>query len=283
MIVQRILNDLGLAATKVDPVSGGDINKAYCLHTGQGRFFLKVNEAHHYPAMMEKEARGLLALQQNGFLQIPAIVKSGMAGNHQYLLLEWIEKGQPGPGCWKDFGSGLARMHKQDQLHFGWEEPNYIGSLPQYNESKDDWPSFYQEQRIIPLVKRLFEEGVFGKADLKMSELLCNKLENLFPAEAPALLHGDLWAGNYRVCSNGKVAIFDPAVYCGHREMDIGMSRLFGGFSSDFYSAYHEVYPLEKGWEQRLPLAQLYPLLVHALLFGGHYPESARDILVRFS
>lgn len=283
MIVQRILDDLGFVATRRDPVSGGDINKAYCLHSAEGRFFLKVNEAHRYPAMMDKEARGLRALGQYGFLQVPGVVKSGVVNSTQYLLLEWIEKGVPGSGCWKEFGRGLALIHKQQQPHFGWEEQNYIGSLPQYNEYKDDWPSFYSEQRIIPLVKRLTDEGLFSKADGKMAEILCKRLEHLFPAEAPALLHGDLWAGNYRVGSNGKVTIFDPAVYCGHREMDIGMSRLFGGFNSDFYSAYHEMYPLEKGWEQRIPLTQLYPLLVHAVLFGGHYPGSARDILARFS
>ena len=115
-----------------------------------------------------------------------------------------------------------------------------------------------------------------------MAETFCKQLNHLFPSEPPSLLHGDLWSGNYMISSAGYAAIYDPAVYFGHREMDIGMTKLFGGFEQRFYSAYQEAYPMEKNWMQRLPLTQLYPLLVHAVLFGGHYVSSSREIIIQF-
>jgi len=129
------------------------------------------------------------------------------------------------------------------------------------------------------LVMQLFNSNAFSKKDVTAAEKLCEKLNEVLPLEPPALLHGDLWSGNFMVTANGYAAIFDPAVYYGHREMDIGMTKLFGGFDQPFYDAYEEVYPLEKGWKQRLQLAQLYPILVHAILFGGHYIDKAKTIL----
>ena len=116
-----------------------------------------------------------------------------------------------------------------------------------------------------------------------MAESLCNRFEQIFPKEPPALLHGDLWGGNYLIDSSGEVAIYDPAVYYGHREMDIGMARLFGGFDPRFYDQYNNTYPLENGWERRVGVTQLYPLLVHAILFGGHYINQARKIVKDFA
>ncbi|MCE3259411.1 MAG: hypothetical protein K0S12_1052, partial [Bacteroidetes bacterium] len=118
--------------------------------------------------------------------------------------------------------------------------------------------------------------GVFTKSDLTHAEKLCAKLPDLFPEETPSLLHGDLWSGNFMVSASGQACIYDPAVYYGHREMDLGMTKLFGGFDNEFYSAYEETYPLEKNWRERLLLTQLYPVLVHAVLFGGGYADSAR-------
>jgi fructosamine-3-kinase len=129
-------------------------------------------------------------------------------------------------------------------------------------------------------VKQLSDARTFSKKDVELAEIVCNNMDDLFPAEPPSLLHGDLWSGNYMVASHGKAAMYDPAVYYGHREMDIGMTRLFGGFDQKFYSAYQETYPLQPGWQQRVELTQLYPVLVHAILFGGHYVSDAREKLV---
>jgi len=170
-------------------------------------------------------------------------------------------------------------MHLQQQPYFGWQYNNYIGSLLQKNLIQNRWASVYIECMIKPLVKRLVDSSAFNKSDFTAAEIFYIKAKEIFPTEPPSLLHGDLWSGNFMVAQNGTAAIFDPAVYCGHREMDIGMSKLFGGFDAGFYDAYNEVYPLEKNWWQRLPFTQLYPLLVHAILFGGHYVQSARNIL----
>lgn len=284
MPLQSILDDCGLVITNVEQVHGGDINQAYCLYTVGAKYFLKVNDALQYPAMFEKEAKGLEVLSKNvTTIRIPQVIKYGSAGQDQYLLLEWIETGKPGKTSMEEFGSAMANMHQKPESYFGWEEDNYIGSLQQSNTKYDSWGLFYAECRIIPLVQLLFNTGVFSKYDVAATELFCKKLNHLFPQEPSSLLHGDLWAGNFMITSTGDAAIYDPAIYYGHREMDIGMTKLFGGFDQRFYDAYNSVYPLEKNWLQRLPLSQLYPLLVHAVLFGGHYVSDAREIVKKFS
>ena len=281
--LKNIFDDCGLNVLRYERVHGGDINEAYCLITSNGKFFLKVNENSEYPLMFEREAHGLELLRKNCTLIVPGVVKHGSFGDQQYLLLEWLEKGLPQKNMWEKFGEGLALMHQQPQGYFGLDEDNYIGSRRQLNDRHDDWQTFYTECRIMSLVRSLFYSRIYSSSDLKKAESLCSRFGQIFPMESSALLHGDLWAGNYLIHSSGYAAIYDPAVYCGHREMDIGMTKLFGGFDSSFYDSYNKTYPLEKGWEQRLPLTQLYPLLVHAVLFGGHYASTARDIIKRFA
>ncbi|MCW3091171.1 MAG: hypothetical protein JWP81_2240 [Ferruginibacter sp.] len=281
MPLQSIIADCGLTVSRYEAVHGGDINRAYCLYTATGKYFLKVNDHQRYPDMFVKEAAGLLALSENSSLTVPQVIKSGTVHNEQYLLMEWLGRGMPKANFWENFGAGLAMMHQHSKPYFGWNEENFIGSLLQKNQQYDTWHSFYIECRIMPLVKTLYSSGAFTNTDISAAESFCNTLENVFPPESPALLHGDLWSGNYMVAENGQAAIFDPAVYYGHREMDIGMTCLFGGFQRQFYDAYNNVYPLESSWHQRLPFTQLYPLLVHAILFGGHYVKKVRDIIVR--
>jgi protein-ribulosamine 3-kinase len=284
MPLKSIFDDCDLVVSKYEQVYGGDINLAYCLYTGNAKYFLKVNNATLYPAMFEKEAKGLKALEKNiTTISVPQVIKHGLSGHEQYLLLEWIEAGKPGRNTLESFGKSMATLHQQAQPYFGWEEDNYIGSLRQDNTKYDSWHPFYAECRIMPLVQLLFNTGAFSKEDIVVAESFCKKLKQIIPKEAPSLLHGDLWAGNFMIKSKGDAAIYDPAVYYGHREMDIGMTKLFGGFDQRFYDGYNSVYPLEKNWSQRLPLTQLYPLLVHAILFGGHYVSTARGIIKKFS
>lgn len=232
--------------------------------------------------MFEKEARGLDLLRKNCSLIVPQIIKAGALDDKQYLILEWLDKGSPKKDMWEKFGQGLATLHKKPQEYFGLNEDNYIGSLQQKNTRHSDWTTFYAECRILLLVKILFDEGTYSKSDLAKAEKFCQRVKEIFPSEPPSFLHGDLWAGNYMIHSSGYAAIYDPAVYFGHREMDIGMTKLFGGFDQQFYNAYNEAYPLEKDWQKRLSLAQLYPILVHAVLFGGHYISSAKNIMASF-
>ena len=281
-VIEHIEKSLGAPITRYEPLHGGDINRCFCLFSPDSRYFLKLNDADRFPQMFEKEAAGLDALRNGSGLTIPTVIQQGTVLGLQWLLLQWLEKETPGDLSLQHFGGKLAAMHRQAQPFFGWHTNNFIGSLPQVNTPHSNWADFYTVCRIMPLVKILFNNECFTKPDIDLASSFCKKLVDFFPFEPPALLHGDLWSGNYMITENGGAALFDPAVYYGHREMDIGMTKLFGGFGQSFYDAYHEKYPLEKGWTQRLPLTQLYPLLVHAVLFGAHYIETARQVLKKW-
>jgi fructosamine-3-kinase len=280
-VIQHIAKKTAVSITRCEPVRGGDINQCFCLFTADKRYFLKINDAARLPSLFEKEAAGLEALRKSSLI-VPAVIQHGIVLNHQWLLLEWLEKSAPTGLSLDDFGAALAGMHAQNQAFFGWHTDNFIGTLPQINTPFNNWADFYTECRIMPLVKILFNKKNFTKRDIELASSFCEKLTAIFPPETPALLHGDLWGGNFMITAAGRAAVFDPAVYYGHREMDIGMSRLFGGFSQAFYDAYHAQYPLQNGWMQRLPVTQLYPVLVHAVLFGGHYIGTALAILKKW-
>jgi fructosamine-3-kinase len=274
-------HELQVKITQAEQVHGGDINQTFILHSPKGNLFLKLNNKDRAD-MFEKEYKGLEISGNTKAIAVPRPLITGTYGNDIYLVMECIEKGKASADFWQVFGRQLAALHKNSNEHFGLDHDNYIGSLPQKNDRRDSWSTFYAEQRILFLVRKAFDEKKCGIDDTRITERLCSKLGSLFPAEQPALLHGDLWSGNYMTGHTGMPVIYDPAVYYGHREMDIGMSLLFGGFDSSFYDHYNEFWPMEKNWRQRVDLTQLYPLLVHLILFGGHYYHSVRDILKKY-
>jgi fructosamine-3-kinase len=278
---ESVVDSLGLDVLAVSPVAGGDINKAFRLSTTTGEFFLKVNDALRYPKMFEQEARGLAALTGDN-VRVPRVMRFGEVRGQQFLLLEWIERGAGAMDAWEKFGTGLAEIHKKPQKHFGLSSDNFIGSLSQSNRPSLSWPQFYSDQRILPLVKNLRDHGSFDNSDVASAEALCKRLAEIYPLEHPSLVHGDLWSGNFMFDDDGSACIFDPAVYCGHREMDLAMTKLFGGFDEKFYDGYRVNYPLDSGWERRLRISQLYPILVHAILFGGRYVKQAASIINKF-
>jgi fructosamine-3-kinase len=263
-------------------VSGGSINDAFEIETSSGKFFLKINSASRFPNMFEAEKRGLELLAQSSFL-VPKPLKVGVAGDTQFILMEWIEKGAPKEGFWDQFGRSLAKLHSITSKQFGLDHDNYIGSLPQCNSEHGNWAGFYREDRLVPQMKLAEKNGRLTSQMKNGFEGLFRSLENIFPNENPSLLHGDLWSGNMMVAANGTPCIFDPAVYYGHREMDLAMMALFGGFGDAWVDAYNEVYTLESGWRERIPLGQLYPLMVHVNLFGGGYTSSVERILYQFT
>lgn len=263
------------------PVSGGSINRCYRLETSAGIFFLKENEAEKFPGMFEAEQKGLELLAQNHAFTVPAVYAQLISGNHSLLLLEWLEKSSPGKSSWFDAGTCLAKLHRATADAFGLDHDNYIGSLPQSNHRHASWADFFALERILPQVKRARDNGAIDAGISTRAERFCARMEEIFPKETPSLLHGDLWSGNFFFAQNGP-AVFDPAVYYGHREMDLAMTKLFGGFDPDFYSGYENEFAPEKKWRQRVDFCNLYPLLVHVNLFGGGYLYDVKSILSSF-
>ncbi len=263
-------------------VGGGSINDTRMIKTEEGDFFVKINSASRYPQMFEKEAKGLEILKQADVIDIPNVVGFGENNDDAFLILNYIKSSAKSPGFWTEFGEKLAMLHKNSNEYFGLDHDNYIGSLHQSNKPHKTWEDFFREERLEPQIEKAYNSGEIDKATIKMFDRFFNKLGEIFPVEPPSLIHGDLWGGNYMVNETGNPVLIDPAVYYGHREMDLGMSQLFGGFSNEFYRAYDNTFPLEPGWQKRLDYCNLYPLMVHVNLFGGGYVGSVKTILSKF-
>jgi fructosamine-3-kinase len=271
-----------IQVTESTRLYGGDINETYVLNTTGGKFFLKINVSEAGADFFEKEKEGLDQLRSANTVRIPQPYFVGVTGHQQYLVMEYLEKGRTNKLFWEHFGNSLASLHRNTNNQFGLAYDNYIGRLSQSNSRHLNWPEFYADERILKLVRQANSLGLLNTQQVDAASRLCARLVNLIPDEAPALLHGDLWSGNFMVADNGQAAIFDPAIYYGHREMDLAMTQLFGGFEMRFYQAYHESFPLHTGWQLRTEIFQLYPLLVHLLLFGVQYLQRVSSILMRF-
>ena len=262
-------------------LSGGDINNLYLLETTTLPLVVKSNSIADFPNMFEYEKKGLEKLKQTKTIQIVDTINQINHNDLSFLILNYIKTSPETSEFWEKFGLQLNQLHQTQSISFGLDTPNYIGSLPQQNNWCTTWTEFYVTQRLEPQLKKIVEKG-FLKELVTQFEKLYHQLDSLFPKEPASLLHGDLWNGNFISGENNTPWLIDPAIYFGHREMDIGMTMLFGGFDSIFYSAYNCENPLEKNWEERVPLTQLYPLLVHVNLFGNQYSEPIKSILNRF-
>lgn len=252
-------------------VSGGNINNTVKLVTDQGPFFLKWNEDQDSDDLFEKEERGLSLLRHANDLATPQVLGRGKVGLKNYLLQEFIEKNAPKSTFWEDFGHGLATQHQKTMDQFGLNHDNHIGKLPQKNEPRDNWIDFFIENRLEVQLGLAIYNRYIDQSFAKKFRTVYPQLPGMLPDEPPALLHGDLWSGNFMVGPEGNPYIFDPAVYYGHREIELAFTRLFGGFDPQFYHSYHEAFPLEPGFEERVDIYNLYPLLVHVNLFGTSY------------
>lgn len=266
------------------PVSGGSINECYHLISKDNRhFFVKINRL-SFADNFENEKFNLEYLKNKSSLIVPEVwgIVKNEVDHRVYLVLEYLEKTAETKEFYELFGKGLAELHQHSHSHFGWFQDNYIGSLSQSNSWCEQWIDFFVTQRLEPLVKKCFDSGMWEKRDLVCFENLYKNLGDIFPKEVPSLLHGDLWQGN-RMAVSGGVAVFDAACYFGHREMDIAMNFLFGQLPGTFFDAYNAVYPLEKGFLDRKDLYNLYPLLVHAVLFGRSYIYEIKSIIKKFA
>ncbi len=265
------------------PIGGGDISQARLLETSRGRFFIKLNRGAGAVRMFATEAKGLELLSATKTLQTPQVIGWADSPDGNFLLLEYIETSYRSEGFWEEFGTALAALHRHTSPHFGLDHDNFIGSLPQRNGLHSTWTDFFIHERLGPQLDLALETDRLQSADARLFEKLYPKLPDICPAEPPSLTHGDLWSGNFLVGAGSHPVLIDPAVSYAHRETDLAMSRLFGGFERPFYRSYEAAWPLAPGFEQRLPVFQLYYLMVHLNLFGGGYAGSVRSILRRFA
>ncbi|NVJ86944.1 MAG: fructosamine kinase family protein [Algoriphagus sp.] len=262
-------------------IAAGNHNQGIQLSSSEGIFFLKLNFDHEKDILV-REAQGLDLLRNSTFLKVPEVFGFGRIEDYNYLLTEFIEGGRKAPNYWENLGIGLAHLHLTQQEFFGLDHDNFIASLYQKNLHTTNWLDFFIEQRLEPLLGKAYFDRLIPLEFLKKFQEIYPKLKDLFPEEAPSLVHGDLWSGNVIIHEDGQPCLIDPAVYFGHREMDIAFSRLFGGFDSQFYDAYSSVFPLKPGFEARMGVYNLYPLLVHLNLFGTAYLPGIEKIVNRF-
>ncbi len=277
-VVPAVEAALGSAVVAWDGVSGGDINDAHEAQLADGRWvFVKSNR--DAPAgMFEAEARGLDWLGQARALRVPAVIAQGPS----FLVIECIRPGPRKPDFDERLGRGLAALHRWGAPSFGLDHDNFIGRLPQSNRPLPTWAEFYRERRLLPQLRLAVDGQRASPAMRRGFDQLLARLEELVgPPEPPARLHGDLWGGNAMVDEQGMPCLIDPAVHGGHREVDLAMMRLFGGFGARVFAAYHEAFPLPPGHQERVPLYQLYFLMVHVNLFGGSYVASVEQALAR--
>ncbi len=232
--------------------------------------------------MFEAEKAGLEELAAVQAVRVPRPLAVGATADAAFLALEWIDFGDVRPDSETRLGEQLAWQHRVLAREFGWTRNNSIGNTSQVNTAHADWPTFFRERRLRPQLDLAASNGYTGTLQMRGARLL-ESIDAFFTSykPVPSLLHGDLWGGNWGTDSGGQPVIFDPAVYYGDRETDIAMARLFGGFGSRFYTAYHSTWPLDQAAGTRRTLYNLYHVLNHLNLFGGGYLAQAEDMIAR--
>jgi protein-ribulosamine 3-kinase len=273
-----------VSSSEFIPQSGGSINDTYQVLVGNGqKYFLKLNSSQEFPGLFLKEKSGVEYLGKQKIFPVPSVIACEDVSDTQLLLLEWINKGERHTAFWGNFGERLARLHRIKNDLFGFFDDNYMGALPQQNTFAKDWVCFFINSRISPLVQLALDKQLLTSKHVISFERLYKKLPVIFDNDGPSLLHGDLWSGNFMCNAEGQPVLIDPAVYYGHRSMDLGMTILFGGFDRKFYEAYHYHYPLPSNHSAQWEVANLYPLLIHLNLFGSGYLSQIEGILKKIT
>ncbi len=266
-------------AKNMDARGGGCINEAFQITDGARHFFVKTNSPDKQ-AMFAAEAAGLAALSENKSLRVPALICVGSNKDAAFLALEYIALSRGDKRSARLLGAQLAALHKVSAARFGWQQNNYIGATPQINTWEDDWAHFYAMHRLqYQLQLPANRIAPLLQAGDRLLPHIADFFSDYRPR--PALLHGDLWGGNWGADEEGQPVIFDPAVYFGDHEADLAMTELFGGFPPDFYAAYRDAYALDAGYKVRKQLYNLYHVLNHHHLFGGAYGEQARRMMLQ--
>lgn len=278
-IAERVERLLGTAVEAAAPVAGGDICTATRVRLADGSSALVKTRADPPAGFFEAEARGLRWLGEVA----PAAQVLAVADD--CLVLRWIEPARPTPEAGAAFGHALAGLHSAGADRYGAEADGFIGALPMSNAAADTWPEFFAERRVLPYLAMASDRGHLDEHDRQAVERVVRRITELAgPPEPPARLHGDLWAGNVVWSTDHQGVLVDPAAHGGHRETDLAMLALFGlPHLPRVLDAYDERTPLAAGWQDRVPLHQLFPLLVHAVLFGGHYGRAAGEAARRLA
>lgn len=268
--------------------SGGCIHRAEIVQLSDTRRYF-VKSSPNAGEMLRLEAEGLNALAATATIRIPKVIAVGEINAQEHCLILEVIESQQKPATDEPLrllGRQLALLHRNARsASYGWHEHNFLGSNRQSNTTSSSWTKFFAEQRLLPQLQMARNRGVGTRELFRLADRLIGRLDQLIPEndEHASLLHGDLWNGNFLIDDDGQPVIFDPAVYYGHREAELAMPLLFGGFPAEFFEAYQEVWPLAEGWPERVELYKLYHLLNHLNLFGSGYLESCVEIVRRFS
>lgn len=280
-LVGAIARTLDAAVVSSTRVGGGDVAEAFRFELADDRtVFVKT---HRDPPdhCFTTEATGLAWLASASAVPVPEVlsVSDGDRRTPPHLALRWVDaEGRPTAHDDAAFGRRLARLHRAGAPHFGRADRRTTGSRALPNEPCGTWAEFFSTQRLLPLIRLAEAAGALSAATLADIGRIADDLDELGgPPEPAARLHGDLWAGNRLVDPTGTSWLIDPAAHGGHREFDLAMMRLFGGFGRAAFVGYDEEYPLADGWRDRIPLHQLAPLMVHAIKFGGGYAAATDD------
>lgn len=277
----RQTENLEFTPSAYERVYGGDINQCYLLSDSHHRYFVKTNRAQHLP-MLQAEINSLNILQAVNVLTVPRPVAVGASADCAYLVLEYYSMHRQGDAG--KLAQGLAELHHQTSPdgRFGWHENNFIGTSPQYNRWHSRWGEFWLEERLQPQLNAAYRAG-HEKILRPLAQQLEARLDDIWGDYQPAasLLHGDLWGGNAAYLDSGEPVIYDPVSYYGDRETDLALTELFGGFPPEFYQEYQRIWPLQRGYETRKQLYNLYHLLNHLNLFGEEYLAQCRSILAQ--
>lgn len=272
---------LGSMVRSSGRVSGGDVATSYRVELADGRTVFAKTRAEAPSGFFVTEASGLQWLRSAQAVAVPEVL--AVAEAPPMLALEWIEPGRVSASTGTGLGQSLAALHQTGSACFGREDRRPTGSRQLPNDPAPSWAEFYRERRLRPLAQIAEATGALSADTVTSLRRLADRVEGLLgPAEPPARLHGDLWAGNRLVDVDGRSWLIDPAAFGGHREFDLAMMRLFGGFGAEVFSAYDEAHPLADGWEERVALHQVAPLVVHAVKFGGGYVRAVTEAIGRY-
>ena len=277
-VLRDIADEIGVGIVRATGVQGGDVATAFRLELEDGRRVFAKTSAAVPPQHFTTEAAGLAWIRGASDLCVPQLV--AVSDTPPFLVLEWVEEEGAVAETEASLGRGLAALHHAGAASFGRSDRRPTGSRGLPNEPCATWAEFYATQRLLPLIRLARDSQALPDRTLRGLETIAGQLVELGgDPEPPARLHGDLWAGNRLVGRGGRNWLIDPAAHGGHREFDLAMMRLFGGFGPDVFAAYAETHPLVAEWQDRVALHQLAPLVIHAVKFGGSYPASVERAL----